>query len=541
MIFLHHCTTNGGNFALMDCSVLYMMLYHLFVLLFIISSLPLLAQEILPNNHPKVRATRLVLERLIQVFGQPPGSGAAPLLRIHEHSLDSKLILELNYKQGQPVLDMQESLYDLCMAHFGAHQPDALALLLGHELVHFYANHQWITQFGRPQRFAKGPASNSANATAERQADYLCTFYTYLAGYQPYKICEPLITTIYKHYRLPDKLEGYPTRQERIETAHESRKEAQELIAAFRAGLLLMSTGSYLEAEQAFLYVIRQNEAIGLKGPKEAYNNAAAAILWQLIENTDNSRMPYYLPIESDVRLRKLRDRTSSGYPPAQEQAMLNRCDNYLDKALAIDKSYHSALLNWMSARLLAGNPEAVIGKMKEAGTTVADAAWITIGAIAYATAGQESRATELFEQSTKMSIWYAKSNYEVFRQNTSVVYKVTSAFRQWLSQDAATRNICRPHPLPTAPIIPIQFQLARDLSDAPLFVRMEYAAQTEAENSPMIIQTSEQKNTGMAATNGWHYFGQTTTAKLWRTACHWQQMLVFSTLWHLGRAGRSW
>ncbi|WP_448518179.1 hypothetical protein [Rhodoflexus sp.] len=471
------------------------MRYSLFVLLLAMSALPLSAQNLLSDKHPKVRATQVVLDRLLQVFGQPPGDGAAPLLRVHSKNPDSKLILELNYKQGQAVIDMQESLYDLCASQFSSKQQDALAMLLGHELVHLYANHQWITQFGRAQRFTKDPASNSANATAERQADYLGTFYAYLAGYQPYAISESLINAIYTHYRLPDKMEGYPSRQERIETAYESRKDAQELIAAYRTGLLLMATGAYPQAEQAFLYVVKRNEAVGLKGPKEAYNNAATAILWQLIDNMDNSRMPYYLPVESDVRLRKLRDRTSSGYSPAQEQALLNRCMSYLDKALAMDKNYHAALLNWMAARLLAGNPEAVIGKIKEAGSAAAtDAAWLTIGAVAHAAVGQESRAAELFEQALKTGAWYAKANQEVFKQKTSYVYKLTTTVRQWVSQDAAMRSNCRPPAPPAAPLIATELQLARNLSDAPLFVRMTYAAKRDAENSPMIVQTSEQK-----------------------------------------------
>ncbi|WP_250631661.1 M48 family metalloprotease [Rhodoflexus caldus] len=455
---------------------------------------PLRAQRLLPDTSPKVKSARQVLNRLIEVFGQPPGDGVAPLLRIHAADPDSKLILELNYRHGQAVIDMQESLYDLCLNKFSNHVQDALAMLLGHELVHLYANHQWIAQFGKPQRFAKEPNSSSPNAAAEKQADYLGAFYAYLAGYQPYNICEGLMSEIYIHYRLPDRLEGYPPKQERIATARESQTEAQELIAAFRTGLLLMATGSYPQAEQAFLYVIKRNEAVGLKGPKEAYNNAAVALLWQVIEQTNNQEMPYYLPVESDVRLRKPRERgeTATG----ARQLLLNRCITYLDKALAIDKNYQPALLNWMAVRLLSGNPEAVIGRTKEMeGMFLQNQqAWQTMGAIAYATVGRNDEAAALFEQVTKTGIWYGKANQEVFQSRSSVVYRMTAPLRQWLNQDESFKKNCQPPVIPKEPLIATQQLLARNISDSPLFVRMEYRAKTEAENSPLVIQTAEKK-----------------------------------------------
>jgi hypothetical protein len=463
------------------------------ILLLISAAVPLQAQRLLPDTSPKVKSARQVLSRLIEVLGQPPGDGSAPLLRIHAHDPDSKLILELNYRQGQAVIDMQESLYDLCLNKFSNRMQDALAMLLGHELVHLYANHQWIAQFGKPQRFAKNLSSSSPNAAAEKQADYLGTFYAYLAGYQPYNVFEGLMNEIYIYYRLPDRLDGYPPKQERIATIRESQTEAQELIAAFRVGLLLMAKGSYLQAEQAFLYVIKRNEEVGLKGPKEAYNNAATVLLWQLIEQTDNQAMPYYLPVESDVRLRKPRERSQT--TTGARQLLLNRCTVYLEKALAIDKNYQPALLNWMTVRLLSGNPEAVIGRIKEMeGMFVQNQAWQTMGAIAYATVGRNDEAAALFEQVTKTGIWYSKANQEVFQSRSSIVYRMTAPLRQWFNQDASVRKNCQPPVLPTEPLIAPQQLLARNISDAPMFVRMEYRAKTEAENSPLVIQTAQSK-----------------------------------------------
>lgn len=469
----------------------YSAVFYPLCLLLCISSLQ--ARQILPDTHPKVRSVRQILNRLTEVLGQPPGDDSAPVLRVHARNPDSKLILEISRRSGQPpAIDMQESLYDLCANKFGTRQQDALAMLLGHELVHLYVNHQWISQFGKPQRFAKEPASNSPNAAAEKQADYLGAFYAYLAGYQPYAVCEDVIKAVYEHYRLPDRLPGYPSKQERIAAVRSGFGEALELINAYRAGLILTATGNYLQAEKAFLYIIEKIESLGMRGAKEAYNAAAAALLWHIIAGTSPREMPYYLPVESDVRLRRLRDREKTA---DDWRAVLSRCTKYLDKALSIDKNYQPALLNWMAVRLLDNNPEAVIGKIKETKFQVEPTPeWLTMSAIAYAQAGYNTQARILFEQVMKTGVWYGKSNYDIFQARISIIRRAGDMLRTWWFAGTREGNPKSPPTLPTPaePLIAPQQTAARNLSDAPVFVRMEYQAHTEAEKSPLKIQTAD-------------------------------------------------
>lgn len=379
-------------------------------------------------------------------------------------------------------------------SQFGNQLHDALAMLLGHELVHLYVNHQWIVRFGKPQRFA--PLSHGAVVLAEKQADYLGAFYAYLAGYQPYPIAEKLINAIYQHYQLPDQLEGYPSRRERIYNILEGFAEAQELIHAFRAGLALIATENYLHAENAFLYLINKSKEFGIHAPKEVYNNAAAALLHYILKHTDKDEMPYFLPIESEVHLRRMNQYRSQRTNFDLEK-YIQRCKNYLEEALSIDHHYQPALLNWMAVHLLSKspNPEAVIGKYKESPYEFRRLpACMTMTAIAYDMMEKKADAKFLFHEAEKSGVWYAKANLEIFQNKSSIFSYILEYYNFIRHHYNSEENNSLSSYIPPVPAIPHGELVARNISDAPYFTRIKYRAHTEADKYPLIIQANQQK-----------------------------------------------
>src|SRR5688572_17554099 len=113
-------------------------------------------------------------------------------------------------------------LIELCRLQ-GADSLNSLALVLGHELAHYYQQHFWAKQFG--SSFADmtwGKKAKEAFATMsdsmgfyELQADAFGMFYSYIAGYSPLNIASTMYDQIYTTFSREPNLDGYPTLDER--------------------------------------------------------------------------------------------------------------------------------------------------------------------------------------------------------------------------------------------------------------------------------------------------------------------------------------
>ena len=108
----------------------------------------LLAGILLPKSSPcasslqKERVARAVYKHIstaIRDYRQAPAFNFIP---VGDFMSDNAF-----FNPENTTINLGEKIYDIC-ASFGADSLNALALVLGHELAHFYKDHEWGLAFG---------------------------------------------------------------------------------------------------------------------------------------------------------------------------------------------------------------------------------------------------------------------------------------------------------------------------------------------------------------------------------------------------------
>lgn len=133
---------------------------------------------------------------------------------------------------GEPVLYFDEKLYDICQS-FGADSTTALALVLAHELTHYYERHNEWMGFAQLAKKLPPPVKAEEKKKLEYSADQRGMFQAFVAGYHPFSIVKPLYKKIYTDYKLALTIPGYSSRDERIKLAREQAVVARNAGVAF--------------------------------------------------------------------------------------------------------------------------------------------------------------------------------------------------------------------------------------------------------------------------------------------------------------------
>lgn len=297
------------------------------------------AQGILPTTHYKYQVTLQITEQIARTFGD---RRAAPRLEMPVR-IKSGRIAEI-ISIGEPVLYFDEKLYDICQS-FGADSTTALALLLSHELTHFYERHnEWM---GFAQLAKKLPPSvkSEEKKKLELQADQRGMFQAFVAGYYPFSIVKPLYEKIYTEYKLELSIPGYFSRDERIKLAQEQAIVARNAGVAFETGNFLFLNGQYALAERCYRYVSN------LLPIREVIHNQGIAWLQQAYQMTPLSTMPFKLPIELAATNRMLSDLRSG--EEEKRQKMLKEAARIFTNLIEQDPTYEAAYLSLCSTQLL--------------------------------------------------------------------------------------------------------------------------------------------------------------------------------------------
>lgn len=287
-------------------------------------------------NEEKKAVAFKIYQRLIEARGdyryQPPeflfSSERADCAKMDYDSLE---------------ITLEEAAYDVC-AGFGKDRDKALAILLAHELVHFYEKHGWRKSFAKEyKKLDIGmKLSDMQDAVAqETEADYLGGFLVYTAGFGLFEGAPKLIEKLYKEYQLSDTLPRYASRQDREKMSALTLKKITLLTDAFEMANILTAIGKYAEARLFYEYVIREYQS------RELYNNMGVMILLEVIDN-ENSK--WFLPVELDLESHS--GRGSSGFANRRE-AMLREAIKNFQSAINLDLNYAPAYLNLACAYTL--------------------------------------------------------------------------------------------------------------------------------------------------------------------------------------------
>ena len=113
------------------------------------------------------------------------------LIRLKEHAA--------SYSASDRQIMVEEKAYDVCVS-LGPDSLAALALLISHELTHFYEKHAFNV-------------SEQQKWEQEKMADLKGGILAQRAGFQVADVQARLLDGIYNAYRLPSVMTGYPTRE----------------------------------------------------------------------------------------------------------------------------------------------------------------------------------------------------------------------------------------------------------------------------------------------------------------------------------------
>jgi len=342
-----------------------------------------------------------VSDRLVLSFGE---SRPKPSIKLTLSSSASPVVAAYS-PQPIPTIRLDQRVVDLCRT-FGKDSSNALAIILGHELAHYYRQHEWCSEYafimrgtGLGQQLKM--VSKDEKLKNESQADALGLHAVYLAGFHSQGLHDRLIDAIYRKFALPDNVPGYPSRQERKQIAHLAEAELSRLYPVHLAANWLLLNGDYALAATCYDHLLQKFPS------RELLNNAGVGRLLWVLSKTNKPAMPFLLPIELDGRSR-LNTAASRGVldKSSSEVAIretLLEARKYFEEAIRKDPAYSPASINLACCYLLSQNYEAAIGRLNEviSQTPASDAARLT-RAIAYYLNQQPEKAQRDLQQLTR-------------------------------------------------------------------------------------------------------------------------------------------
>ncbi|MBB4080084.1 tetratricopeptide (TPR) repeat protein [Lewinella aquimaris] len=253
--------------------------------------------------------------------------------------------------EGNQVI-LEEAAYDVCTS-FGPDAEAALAGMLAHEIVHYYAGH---TDGGT----AIGLVGDAGAAQQETEADYLGGFLAYLAGFPVANVMPRVLEAVYTAYDLPDALAGYPTLSERMALSERTFRETQQLITVFDMANVLTALDRHAEAALYFDYLLQ------IFPSREMYNNAGLVYARAALPLFQPATLTYVYPLELDLRSRLSGQTRGPVVDSLTRSFYLQTAGEHFERARLLDHDYAPALLNLasvhalLSASLLAGNPDSL-------------------------------------------------------------------------------------------------------------------------------------------------------------------------------------
>lgn len=314
------------------------------------------------SDH-KVQTAKSVYDELINAFGD--GRTAPELKFILKKDIKDSIVAAFTPGDA-PAIELEELAYDVCTT-FGKDSLNALACILGHELSHYYLRHDWCSNFSR--RLSHISIATDLNKIdkqeqlkKETEADYNGFYFGNVAGYKTFDIAPNLLRKLYSTYKLNSSLKGYPTLEQRVEAARQSKIMVLRRLPVFEAGSYLYAIGEYEMAFDCF------NNLLSDFTSRENYNNAAVCKMQLALDLFEPYEMPFRFPFELDYETRITGSSNRSGAPQTEEKrkAYLADARKLLDESIRRDPNYSKAKINLAICYIMSGNPDMASGILKE-------------------------------------------------------------------------------------------------------------------------------------------------------------------------------
>ena len=226
---------------------------------------------------------------------------------------------------------------------------DKIAYIIAHELAHYYLEHSWMSNTGLSYASSIGEFVEDSSSLysakqkklSESQADLYAGFYGQIAGYNALDFGEVALTEVYESYKLPKKLSGYPSFDERIEILNSRIKKANNLALLFELGNVFLKNKNYNSAKYCFEFILKSKF-----NSREIYNNLGLSFLLFGVSISDKPISNLVYPLFIDQQTRAEVNSTRSGSFLDNPQEMILEAQKLFNRALALDTSYEPAKQN---------------------------------------------------------------------------------------------------------------------------------------------------------------------------------------------------
>jgi hypothetical protein len=313
------------------------------------ASLDFIEKKVYQQTY-QYRVAKSVFDRLIAAKGD--FSKRSPTLVISDAV---KKVAVAKPRKSEVTLELKA--YEACRK-MGKDSLNALAVLLGHELIHIYNEHDWKRHFAAAQSdtldAVKKLKTVKDGLQLELQSDHLGGLLGYAAGFQTLDIMPRLLDTLYNFYPLPKKSNrNYPSLDERKMIAQESMQALQDKIQVFEMAKYLIALEQYEAAKYYLEFILKDFQS------RELYNNLGVVCTQAAIQKLDAKALKYGFPIELDgsSRLAKGQTRGDFGWSPEVDE-LLNLAIDYFKQASLLDENYPPAMLNQACAYTLLSHSE---------------------------------------------------------------------------------------------------------------------------------------------------------------------------------------
>jgi tetratricopeptide (TPR) repeat protein len=308
----------------------------------------------------KIEHASKIVANIANQFGKEP-----PILEIVPISSNKNVIAQFT-TVPKPTIKIDEKLLDIC-ASFNKDSTNALAILIAHELAHYFLEHNWCGDYAFAIRDNASLSkqlikiSKADKCAIEAQADSKGLYYASIAGYNPFAIYNQLIDRVYKSYKLPSTTKGYPSLPERKQIAANELKTTTDLLPNFYKGNACLQNRKYDSAAYYFKTLIEKFAS------RENYNNLGVAFTLQALDlkNIEINEQAYPIEIDFESRMNLERMRGNNDNTEAMIELLKNAKASF-EKAMAKDKTYYKAYINLACVYDLMDNKYGALGVLKE-------------------------------------------------------------------------------------------------------------------------------------------------------------------------------
>ena len=293
----------------------------------------ILNTEIIISQHNCIDNVKLVYNDIVESIG---------------YNFPPKLVFsnsknKVAYYNGREIVIEKKIISYLCgKENFKA----KISYILSHELAHNYFKHTWMYNSGlayasESREFLDNKSyEKDQRKIAEIQADIFGGFFGQISGYNTLSYAADVLVDVYKLYEIPDKIEGYPSLNERIQIVNSRIDLATKLVKLFDIANVCLLYGEYQIANELYNDILL-NEFRS----REIYNNIGLTYLLRII-NIDNRFNKYLFPISLEQNTRSQVKMSRNQINDIELKDLFLLAKKNFDLANQLDKNYFKSIQN---------------------------------------------------------------------------------------------------------------------------------------------------------------------------------------------------